>query len=165
MTFRTQRPLDSHDWSILRELQADARLSFKELARRVGLSSPAVAERVRRMEDAGVIAGYHAQVDPAKIGLPVMAPIQLRCQPGKCLIRTERAEDYPEVLEMLKVSGEYCNVLKVAVGSVNHLEEFNERLGQHGELRTTMIWGSALTRRVLDWEGGVPDVPPVPGWE
>jgi Lrp/AsnC family leucine-responsive transcriptional regulator len=85
--------------------------------------------------------------------------------PGKCLLRTERPEDYPEILEMLKVSGEHCTVLKVAVGSINHLEAFNERLGQHGELRTSMIWGAAFTRRVLDWEGGVPEVPPAPGWE
>ncbi|MGH2558600.1 MAG: Lrp/AsnC family transcriptional regulator [Thermomicrobiales bacterium] len=159
MALQSERALDSIDWKILRELQADARLSFNELARRIGLSSPAVAERVRRMEDAGVIAGYHAQVDPSKVGLPVMALIQMRCAPGKCLLKTASPGDYPELLDMVKVSGPHCSVLKVAAASIPHLEDLFERLGMHGELLTSMVWSSALNRRVLDgeaitWEGG-----------
>jgi Lrp/AsnC family leucine-responsive transcriptional regulator len=161
MASKSERELDSIDWKILRELQADARLSFNELARRIGLSSPAVAERVRRMEDAGVISGYHAQVDPSKVGLPVMAIVQMRCAPGKCLLKTARPDDYPELLDMVKVSGPHCSVLKVVAASIPHLEALFERLGQHGELLTSMVWSSALSRRVLDgeaitWEGGGP---------
>ena len=161
MASKSERALDSIDWQILRELQADARLSYNELARRIGLSSPAVAERVRRMEDAGVIAGYHANVDPSKVGLPVMALIQMKCDPGKCLLKTASPDDYPELLEMVKVSGPHCSVLKVAAASIPHLEALFERLGQHGELLTSMVWSSALSRRVLDgeaitWEGGSP---------
>jgi Lrp/AsnC family leucine-responsive transcriptional regulator len=161
MALQSERALDSIDWKILRELQADARLSYNELARRIGLSSPAVAERVRRMEDAGVIAGYHAQVDPAKVGLPVMAMIQMRCDPGKCLLKTTSPNDFPELLEMVKVSGPHCAILKVVAASVPHLEALFERLGQHGQLTTSMVWSSALNRRVLDgeavtWEGGAP---------
>lgn len=134
------------------------------LARRVGLSSPAVAERMRRMEAAGVIAGYRAEVDPAKVGLPVMALIQMRCEPNKCLLKTAGASDYPEVLEVLKVSGPHCTVLKVVASSVAHLESLFERLGSHGELRTSMVWSSALDRRPIDFEGGVPKVDAPAPW-
>ena len=164
MTSQTQRELDSLDWQILRELQSDARLSYNELSRRVGLSSPAVAERVRRMEDAGIIAGYRAEVDPARIGLPIMALIQLRCDHGRCLLKTTQAADFPEVLEVLKVSGEYCTVLKVVASSVAHLEAVFDRIGQHGESRSLMVWSSALNRRVIDWEGGIPEVEAAPEW-
>ena len=164
MTSQTQRPLDALDWQILRELQQEARLSYNALARRVGLSAPAVAERVRRLEEAGVIVGYRAEVDPAKVGLQVMAVVQLHCAPGKCLLKTASAADYPEILEVLKVSGPYCTVLKIVAASIPHLEQFFERLGQHGELQTSMVWSSALSRRVIDWEGGVPHYDPAPTW-
>ena len=152
MTSRMQRPLDHLDWRLLRELQADARLSYNELARRVGLSSPAVAERVRRMEDAGVIVGYRAEVDPAKVGLPVLALVQLRCDHGRCLLNTFRAADYPEVLEVHKLGGERCTALKVAAESVAHLDALTHRLSRHGELWTTIILASPLGRRAVDWE-------------
>ncbi|MGI8485973.1 MAG: Lrp/AsnC family transcriptional regulator [Thermomicrobiales bacterium] len=157
MALRSQKDLDSLDWQILRELQTDARLSYNELARRVGLSSPTVAERVRRMEDSGVIAGYHAEVDPAKVGLPVMALVQLRCEPGRCLLRTTSPTTYPEVIEVLKVSGAHCTVLKVVAASTAHLEDVFSRLRDHGEMQTTMVWSPALSRRAIDWEGGIPE--------
>lgn len=154
MALRMQRPLDHLDWQLLRELQADARLSYNELARRVGLSSPAVAERVRRMEDAGVIVGYRAEVDPAKVGLPVRALVQLRCDHGRCLLNTFRAADHPEVLEIHKLGGERCAALKVSAESVAHLDEVIHRLSKHGELWTTIIMASPLGWRALDWEDG-----------
>jgi len=156
MTLQSERPLDSTDWKILRELQRDARLSFNVLGRRVGLSAPAAAERVRKLEDAGVITGYSARVDPAKVGLPLLALIQLRCNPGKCLLKTSDAEEFPEVLEMHKLSGSHCSLLKVAVSSMQHLEAFNERLGTHGTLVVNIVTSSALTHRTIDWEH--PDV-------
>lgn len=165
MVSRSQRDLDSLDWKILRELQADARLSFNELARRVGLSSPTVAERVRRMEDAGIIAGYHAVVDPARIGLTTMALVHLRCRPERCLLRTTKPSEHPEVIEVLKVSGDHCTVLKVVASSNAHLEDVLGRLGQHGELRTNVVWSAALSRRPIDWEGGIPEFEPPPEWE
>ncbi len=166
MTLQSTSELDSTDWNILRELQKDARLSYNELGRRVALSGPAAAERVRRLEERGIITGYTAQVDPAQVGLPLLAFIQLRCDPGKCLLKTGNADAFPEVLEIHKLSGSYCTLLKVAVSSMQHLEAFNERLGTHGPLTSNIVTSSALTNRLIDWEN--PDVnttPPAnPGW-
>ncbi len=149
MTSRMERPLDSTDWHILRELQADARLSYNALGRRVGLSSPAVAERIRRLEDAGIVTGYHAHIDPAKVGLGLTAFIQMRCALGKCLLKTTGPEDCPEVMEVHKLSGDYCSMLKVRASSMRHLEAIIERLGQHGEMRTSIVLSSPLERRAI----------------
>jgi len=137
MALQSERPLDSADWKILRELQREARLSYNQLGRRVGLSAPAAAERVRKLEDAGVITGYGAQVNPAKVGLPLLALIQLHCTPGKCLLKTSRAEEF-----------------------------FNERLGAHGTLVVNIVTSSALTNRIIDWEQPDVNLTPAldPGW-
>jgi len=151
MTFRTAKPLDELDWRILRCLQADGRLSFKQLGQRVNLSSPAVADRVRRLEDTGVITGYQARVDPARAGLPLCAFIRLRCTPGRCLLRTGRAEDYPEIVEIHKLSGESCSILKVRSASLAHFEGFLERLGeQHGQVRTDIVLSTQYERRAIE---------------
>lgn len=128
--------LDNLDWRLLEELQADGRLSFNELARRVHLSPPAVAERVRRLKQAGIITGYAATVDPARAGQPLLAFVQLRCSLGSCLLKTTSAADYPELVEIHKLSGEHCTMLKVRATSLAHLEGLIERLGVHGEMRT-----------------------------
>ena len=91
MGLRTERSLDATDWRLLEELQADGRLSYNELGRRVSLSPPAVAERVRRLEDLGVIVGYQARVDPARAGLPLTAFVQMRCRLDRCLLKTSQA--------------------------------------------------------------------------
>jgi len=166
MTLQTESSLDATDWSILRELQQDARLSYNELGRRVALSAPAAAERVRKLEDKGIITGYAAEVDPAKVGLPILVFIQLHCAPGECLLKTNTPEAFPEMLEMHKLSGSHCSLLKVAVASMLHLEAFNERLGAHGTLDVKIVTSSALTHRMIDWES--PDVnlipPSDPSW-
>src|SRR6266699_5913405 len=152
MALQSERPLDSTDWKIIRELQQDARLSSNELGRRVGLSAPAAAERVRKLEDAGVITGYSALIDPAKVGLPLLALIHLRCNQGSCLLKTSTAEEFPEVLEMHKLSGSHCALLKVALSSMEHLEAFNERLGAHGEQITNVVTSNLFSQRMIDWE-------------
>ncbi len=119
---------------------------------------------MRRLEETGVITGYHAEVDPARIGLPIMALIEMRCDHNKCMLKTASPSDYPEVLEVLKVSGEHCTVLKAVVSSTAHLEELTNRLGEHGPLRTNMVWSSGLSRRIIDWEQGIPDVEPGDKW-
>lgn len=137
----TLRPpeLDEVDWSILSELQADARLSYSELSRRIHLSAPAVAERVRRLEESGVIAGYAARIDPAQAGQPLLAFLELRCKHGRCLLKTTDADDFPEIVEVHKLSGEHCTMLKVRSASLRHFEGLIERLGEHGEMRTHIV--------------------------
>lgn len=130
---------DATDWALLHELQDDARLSFNELARRVHLSAPAVAERIRRMESLGVIAGYTASIDADRAGQPVTAFIQLHCDSGKCLLRTVDREDLPEVTEIHKLTGKYCTLLRVRAASMAHFEGVVERLGEHGPLETNLV--------------------------
>jgi Lrp/AsnC family leucine-responsive transcriptional regulator len=154
MSFRSEsqpaRPLDATDWRILRELQADGRLSFNELGRRVSLSPPAVAERVRRLEEQGVITGYHARVDPARAGLPLTAFVQMRCRLDHCLLKTSESSDYPEVVEVHKLSGDHCSMLKVRAASMGHFEGLLERLGKHGEMRTSVVISTQYEGRPVE---------------
>jgi Lrp/AsnC family transcriptional regulator, leucine-responsive regulatory protein len=144
------RSLDPIDWHILAELQRDGRLSYNKLARRVNLSSPAVAERVRRLEEAGVITGYGARVDAPKAGLPLTAFVQLRCTLGSCLLKTTTAEDFPEVTEVHKLSGDSCSMLKVRVASMPHLEGLLERLGRHGEMNSHIVLSTQYEGRAVE---------------
>ncbi|WP_084964355.1 Lrp/AsnC family transcriptional regulator [Thermoactinospora rubra] len=136
---RSAGDLDDLDWKLLEELQADARLSYNELARRVHLSAPAVADRIRRLERRGVIVGYQAQIDPAAAGFPIQAYIQLRCALGHCLLKSSAAEDYPEVIEIDKLSGRHCSMLRVRASSLAHLEGVLEQIGKHGEMDTHIV--------------------------
>jgi Lrp/AsnC family leucine-responsive transcriptional regulator len=159
------KPLDQTDWRVLAELQSDGRLSFNQLARRVNLSPPAVAERVRRLEELGVIAGYQARVDPARAGLPLTAFVQMRCALGRCLLKTTTADDYPEVVEVHKLSGNSCSMLKVRVASMPHLEGLLERLGQHGEMNSHVVLSTQYEGRPV--QPPTPDdrpVTPSAGW-
>lgn len=142
--------MDKTDWRIIDELQRDGRLSFNKLARRVNLSSPAVAERVRRLEESGVIAGYQARIDPAKVGQPMTAFIQMRCALGRCLLKTSAAEDLPEVTEVHKLSGNSCTMLKVRVASMPHLEGLLERLGEHGEMNSHVVLSTPFEGRPVE---------------
>jgi len=145
-----ERTLDDTDWQVLKELQADGRLSYHELGRRVGLSAPAAAERVRRLEDVGIIAGYQARVDPVRAGLPIGAFIQMRCRLDRCLLKTSHSVDYPEVVEIHKLSGDYCSMLKVRAASIEHLEGVIERIGQHGEMRTSIVLSTQFADRPVE---------------
>ena len=110
--------MDTVDWAILTELQRDARLSLNEVSRRVNLSAPAVAERVRRLTDRGVLTGYAARVDPNALGRNVQAFVQLDCYGPKCVLKDDSVRDWPEVLELHRVTGGACSVLRVAVADI-----------------------------------------------
>jgi len=144
------RPLDATDWRIVAELQRDGRLSFNQLGRLVALSPPAVAERVRRLEESGVIAGYQARIDPARAGLPLTAFVQMRCATGRCLLKTTSADDFPEVVEVHKLSGNSCSMLKVRVASMAHLEGLLERLGNHGEMNSHVVLSTQYEGRPVE---------------
>ncbi|MFG2169303.1 Lrp/AsnC family transcriptional regulator [Micromonospora chersina] len=159
------RDLDQTDWRIVAELQRDGRLSYNQLGRRISMSSPAVAERVRRLEEAGVITGYQARIDPAEAGLPLTAFVQLRCALGRCLLKTTAADDFPEVTEVHKLGGGFCTMLKVRVASMLHLESLFERLGEHGEMDSHIVLSTQYEGRpVQPPPAEVHLAPRHPGW-
>jgi Lrp/AsnC family leucine-responsive transcriptional regulator len=147
VTLRSKDHLDDVDWRILDELQRDGRLSFNELGRRISLSSPAVAERVRRLEATGVITGYRAVVDPGQAGQSLAAFVEMRCHNDRCLLKTSTADDFPEIVEIHKLSGDHCVMLRVRAGSIQHLESFLERVGRHGELRSSVVLSTQFEGR------------------
>ncbi|GAA1372575.1 Lrp/AsnC family transcriptional regulator [Catellatospora chokoriensis] len=141
--------MDDMDWALLRELQEDARLSFSELSRRVHLSPPAVAERVRRLEESGVITGYRAHVDLTAAGRPVVAMIQMSCYGPGCVLRDPAVPEWPEILEIHRITGDACSVLKVAATSMDAFEALIDRLAPHGRPSSTLILSTPLAWRPL----------------
>jgi Lrp/AsnC family leucine-responsive transcriptional regulator len=105
-------------------------------------------------------------MDVAKLGLPLLVFIQLRCFPERCLFKTSSAEKFPEILEIHKLSGSHCALLKVALSSMEHLEAFNERLGVHGEQITNVVTSNLFSQRMIDWEEPEVNLRPSiqPGW-
>ena len=139
--------LDAIDWRILDVLQRDGRTSFADLARAVSMSASAVTERVRRLEEAGVISGYAAVVDPDKVGLTIMAFVRLRYPNGHYKPFHDLVEAMPEILEAHHVTGDDCFVIKVAARSMRHLEEVSGRIGTLGSVTTSVVYSSPLPRR------------------
>ena len=154
ITFDTDKLMDATGWQILQALQEDARISFSELGRRVGLSAPAVAERVRRLEEAGVISGYHAQVNMEKIGLPLSAFIRVNSTNDRYILISALARELPEVLECHRITGDDCFIIKLAVSSVTHLEELLNRFGPYGRTTTSIVLSSPVRRRTIEQDIG-----------
>jgi Lrp/AsnC family leucine-responsive transcriptional regulator len=142
-------PVDRTDWRLLEELQRDGRASFADLARTVAMSPSAVAERVRRLEEAGVIAGYRATVDPESVGLQVMAFVRLRYPTGNYRPFHALLDSTPEIVEAHHVTGEDCFVLKVLARSMRHLEEVTGRIAGLGAVTTSVVYSSPLTGRAI----------------
>jgi Lrp/AsnC family leucine-responsive transcriptional regulator len=113
------------------------------------MSPSAVAERVRRLEETGVIAGYRASVDPEKVGLGVMAFVRLRYPTGNYRPFHALLDSTPEIVEAHHVTGEDCFVLKVVARSMRHLEEVSGRIGALGSVTTSVVYSSPLPRRPL----------------
>ena len=153
MAFESQIGLDDVDWQLVEHLQADARLSYAELGRLVSLSAPAVAERVRRLEQSGVLTGYHAEVDVAKLGFPMQAVIRIIAS-GKLSDQIfQQVRDIPEVLECHRVTGHDSHVVRVAIRSVEHLEDILRRLAPHeGDTITSVILNTPVKHRVITRE-------------
>jgi Lrp/AsnC family leucine-responsive transcriptional regulator len=139
--------LDDTDLRIIAELQADARVSLAELGRRVGLSSPAVAERVQRLEQDGVILGYHARVDPRALGLALTAVVRMRPSPMQLKAVAELARRTPEVVDCRRITGEDCYVMTMHVRSVEHLEEVIDRFVPHGQTTTSIVQSAPVPFR------------------
>jgi Lrp/AsnC family leucine-responsive transcriptional regulator len=142
--------MDPVDWRILAELQADARLSQNELSRRVNLSAPSVAERVRRLIEAGVINGYSARVDPAALGRPVQAFVQLDCYGPRCILKDPAVLDWPEILELHRVTGDGCSLLRVAVADIGRFQDLVDRLAAYGKPTSSLLLASPLAWKPVE---------------
>jgi Lrp/AsnC family transcriptional regulator, leucine-responsive regulatory protein len=143
-------PIDPTNRHLLAELQADARLSLAELGRRVGLSSPAVADRLGRLERDGVIRGYHADVDPRALGLALSAVIRVRPAPRQLRAVADLAQATAEVVECHRITGEDCFVLRAHVRDVDHLEEVIDGFALYGQTTTSIVQSSPVPGRSVD---------------
>lgn len=142
-------PLDEVNRRLLAELQDDARLSLAELGRRVGLSSPAVAERLSRLEDDGAIVGYRTVVNPRALGYALSVVIRVRPAPRQLHKVAGLAADTPEVTECHRITGEDCFFLKAHVRDVEHMEEVIDRFALYGQTTTSVVQSSPVPLRGL----------------
>lgn len=143
------KELDRVDLRILTELQASARLSLAELGRRVGLSAPAVGERVQRLEDTGVISGYHAEVDPRALGFPVTIMVRVRPSIREQPRVAKIAQEIPEIVECYRMTGDDCYYFTMHLRSVEQLEPIIDRFTPYGRTTTSLIQSAPVPRRPL----------------
>jgi Lrp/AsnC family leucine-responsive transcriptional regulator len=146
---RNQDGLDATNIALLRELQEDARLSLAELGRRVGLSSPSVAERLARLEETGVITGYRTEVDPRALGYTLGVVIRIRPAPRELGKVAELAQRTPEVVECHRITGEDCYFIRAHVRDVEHLEEVIDRFAVYGQTTSSIMQTSPVPKRGL----------------
>ena len=141
--------LDKISWKLLEELQKNARQSFAGLGRKVGLSTPAVAERVRRLEEAGIITGYHAALDVAKLGVPIRVLVRLTIHDGELQVqRTVAAvKELAEVSRCHRITGAESFVIEANVASIRHLEILIDKLSALGSTSTSTVLSSPVQRR------------------
>lgn len=142
--------IDEIDWKILKELQINARISFAELGRRVGLTTPAVIERIRKLEDASIITGYRVEIDTAKVGLPITAFIRMSITGVDYSHIIEVASGSAEVLECHRGTGNDSFIMKVAVADVGHLQTLIDKLTPYGITTTSIVLSSPVTRRIIE---------------
>jgi Lrp/AsnC family leucine-responsive transcriptional regulator len=140
-------PMDDTNLRLLAELQDDARLSLAELGRRVGLSSPAVAERLQRLEQSGAVGGYHAEIDPRALGYELTAIVRVKPAPGRLPRIPELALEIPEVGECHRITGEDCFFLKINLRSIDELSPVLDRFLAYGETTTSIVNASPITHR------------------
>jgi Lrp/AsnC family leucine-responsive transcriptional regulator len=148
--------LDDVNLRLLQELQADGRLRMAELGRRIGMSAPAVAERVQRLERAGVIRGYHADLDPQRLGFPVAAVVRIRPSPGQLQRIPEIARETAEVGECNRITGEDCFLLRLHLRSIDELEDVLDRFTPFGQTTTSIVHSAPVPRRGPPLEAATP---------
>jgi Lrp/AsnC family leucine-responsive transcriptional regulator len=146
---RSPRELDTTDIELLQELGIDARLSLAELGRRVGLSPPAVADRLERMEEEGVIGAYRAEIDPRALGYELAVVLRIRPAPRELKKVAELAQRTPEVVECHRITGDDCYLMKAHVRDVDHMEEVIDRFAIYGQTTTSIVQSSPVPRRGL----------------
>lgn len=146
-----RRCVDVVDAQILRELSADARIPHAELSRRVGLSAPSVSERVRRLEDAGIISGYAARIDPSKLGYGLTILIRARPSPGEMQKMIDAIRETPQIVACDRVSGEDCFVARAHVRDVAEMEEVIDRIVPFGATNSSIVQSSPVLERLVEF--------------
>ncbi len=141
--------LDRVNRQILADLLENPRLPMSVLARRVGMSSPAVTERVRRLEESGVICGYRLDLDPAALGLPLAAYIRVRPNPGQLARVADLARAIPEVTECHRITGEDCLIVKVHLPAMDQLDRILDQFLMFGVTTTSIVQSSPVPLRAL----------------
>jgi Lrp/AsnC family transcriptional regulator, leucine-responsive regulatory protein len=149
---RRQEGLDTTNLRLLKELQADARVSNAELGRRVGLSAPSVAERIARLEEAGAILSYRAEIDPRALGYTLSVVLRIRPAPRELKKVAELAQRTPEVVECQRITGDDCYFIRAWVRDVEHLEEVIDRFAPYGQTTTSIVQSSPVPARGLPFE-------------
>ena len=146
--FDSRAELDPTDIAMIEILQGDGRISVSELGRKVGLSQPATSERLKRLEERGIISGYRAVVDPASVGLGMMAIIRLRTTHEHIKTCLKQFSEMPEVIEVLRLTGEDCFHLKVIVPSPAELEGIVDAVARYGSVNTAIVLRSEPPKRI-----------------
>lgn len=136
--------VDTLNWSILEYLQQNARASFSEIGRKVGLTSPAVAERVKKMEDAGIILDYHASISHQKAGYQLRAIITLRAFTGRLKAFLETVKSFKEVRNCYRITGNENIIMEVLLHDQTHLEKLIDKLITYGETRTHIVLSDVI---------------------
>jgi Lrp/AsnC family leucine-responsive transcriptional regulator len=152
------RLLDPVNLRLLSALQDNPRLSMSELARRVGMSAPAITERVQRLETAGVIVGYRMDIDPAALGMPVTALVRIRPGPGQLPKIAQAAQETAQVVECYRITGEDCFLLKVHAPSIAELEELLDKFLLFGQTTTSIVVSTPVPARPLPLPSGQADI-------
>jgi len=148
-TKERQEALDSTNLRLMEELQSNARLSNAELGRRVGLSAPAVADRLARLEESGAIGAYRAEIDPIALGYSLSVVLRIRPAPRELKKVAELAQRTPEVVECHRITGEDCYFMRAWVRDVGHLEDVIDRFAPYGQTTTSIVQSSPVARRGL----------------
>jgi Lrp/AsnC family leucine-responsive transcriptional regulator len=141
-------PIDAVDVKLLRALTDDARTSTAELARSVGLSPPSVAERIKRLEEAGVIEGYSARISATALGMPLAAWLRIRPIPGQLQKVAEILQGLPEVIACDRITGDDCFIARVCVRSIEHLERVIDAIIPYAMTNTSIVQSTPVERRV-----------------
>jgi Lrp/AsnC family leucine-responsive transcriptional regulator len=144
--------LDRIGWKILGELQRDGRLPFAELGRRVGLSTPATMERVHRLQEAGIITGFRAEVDHKKVGYPIVAFVRVNVVGNFLPHVIKVSREMPEVLECYRVTGADSFIIRVAVRSVDDLQSVIDRFTPFVATTTSVVLSAIVTSRIIEPE-------------
>ena len=140
--------LDALDIAILEALQENARIPLSALGRRIGLSQPATSERVKRLEERGVLTGYGARIDPAVLGLGMMAIIRLKTDHTQIRACLARFAQMPHVIEVHRLTGEDCFLLKVLVPTPGQLESIVDAIARFGAVTTSLVLRSEAAKPI-----------------